>query len=282
MPEGKVSSRVLTIALYALICVTLVFMLIPILWMAVVSLESSEEVMLYPPVLPSQPHLENFATVMRDLPFVRFMFNSIIVTGANTIVGLLVASLSGYAFAKFRFRGRDFLFLLLLSVMMIPFEVTMVPLYQIMVSIGGANTYWAMILPTCTNVFAIFLMRQFIRYFISDDMINAARVEGCSEFQVFRKIILPLSRPGLATVGTLLVIWNWDLFTWPLLVADTTDMRVLTVGLVMYKAYTYGGWGYNYHLIMAATVITIIPSCIVFLLMNRYFIKPTAIAIRRY
>ena len=244
--------------------------LFPLYWMVLTSLEPSTEVIKLPPqLLPSNPSLTNYDRILDLSPIPRWFLNSAVVAGSRTLTALFFASLAGYAFAKLRFMGREFLFWMLLTVVMIPTFVTMLPLYQVILSLKWINTYWAMIIPGFTGgAFAIFLMRQFMKT-LPNELGECARIDGAGEFRVFWQIYLPLAKPGLAVLGIFTFVGNWNDFLWPLLVTSVHEMRTLPVGLATLQ----GQRSTDYGLLMAGATIAAIPMVIVFLAFQRYFLQ---------
>lgn len=185
------------------------------------------------------------------------------------IVSLFFCSLAGYAFAKFDFWGKEIIFFIfVLSILMVPFEIIVVPLYRIFSSIGLTNTYLGLMGPNFISAFGIFIMRQFIDT-IPNNYIDAARVDGISEFNIFLKIILPLSKPALATLGVIKFLWTWNDFLWPLVIVTGEKMKTVTVGL----SYFSGVWHIKYTVICAGSVLSIIPVLIMFIFFQRHVVK---------
>ncbi|TDE11457.1 carbohydrate ABC transporter permease [Jiangella asiatica] len=173
---------------------------------------------------------ETIRTALAGGEIARWTLNSVIYSAGSTVVIVALASLAGYAFAKKRFAGRDTIFWSIVSMMMIPYHLTLVPLFILVAQAGGINTYWGLIVPTLANVHALFLMRQFIMG-IPDEIIDAARVDGAGELRIYWSLVLPLVRPIVATVGLFMFLWHWNDFLWPLVVGQSEDMRTLTVGV---------------------------------------------------
>lgn len=240
-----------------------VMMLAPFAWMVGTSFKPVEEVFQWPPRwIPQKPTLMNYPKVLNEVPFPRFFLNSFIVAIPAVFGVLFTSSLAGYAFAKFTFPGRDTLFYTILATMMIPFPVLIIPLYILMDRLGWLDTYWALIIPSLISPFGIFMMRQFIQT-IPTDLMDAARIDGCTEFGVYSSIVLPTCRPALATLGILSFMWNWDSFLWPVIVISKISMRTIPLGLALFM-WEYGGPKWN--LIMAGTVVATLPVLIVFLI----------------
>jgi multiple sugar transport system permease protein len=246
--------------------------LFPFLWMLSTSLKSESEVLLYPPTwIPSVFVWDNYAHVTRLLPFGRFLINTTVVAVTVTILELITSSFAAYAFARLRFPGRDKLFLLYLATLMIPGQVTIIPNFLLISWFGGVDTYWALILPAAFSAFGTFLLRQFFMS-IPQELEQAARIDGCSFFGIYRHIILPLSGPALATLAVFAFMTQWNAFLWPLIVTNKETMRTLTVGIRYFGDDAPGQFNY----LMAGTVMSLIPILILFLLLQRYFVRGIA------
>jgi len=253
----------LALALLAAIALT------PFVWMVSTSLKNVDEVFLFPPKwIPDQLLWKNFTSLWDDFPMTRWLFNSIFVTFAVVIGRLFICSLAAYSFARLRFRWRDTLFYIYLATMMIPGEVLLVPNFVLMRDLGWLNTYWALIIPPISNAFGVFLLRQ---YFLGlpRELEDAARVDGASYWHIYRKIILPLSRAPLATLGAFTFIELWGSFLWPLIVIDSPDKMTLPVGLALLNDVHSTDWTR----LMAGDVIALIPLLVVYLAAQRYFVR---------
>jgi multiple sugar transport system permease protein len=264
-----------TVLKYLILVLAGAWMLLPFFWMFSASLMTSQEVTrLPPPLVPAQLQWHNYIDVSRAVPLVRAYLNSLLVTTLTVIGILFTSSLCGFAFAKYRFLGRDILFMLVLASMMIPFFVTLIPVFYIVKQLGWLNNYAGLILPGVVSAYGIFLMRQFILD-IPDEFIDAARIDGASEFRIYWQIIIPLSTPALATLGSFNFIGTWNAFLWPLLVAQSRELY--TVPLALNSLRTYGMEAQFHHLQMAGTAISVIPAMLVFVAMQRYFVKGIAL-----
>jgi len=246
-----------------------IVMLFPFIWMVSTSFKIPSQIISYPPTLiPKPPTLEYYNQIFTKLNFGRFFFNSGYISAIVTVTALLTSSFVGYVFAKFDFGGKEFIFIMILSTMMIPFAVTMIPLYLIISKIGWVNNHLALIIPGLYSTFGIFLMRQFMST-IPNELREAAIVDGCNEFHTFWSIILPQCKPALAALGIFTFMWNWDNFLWPLIVLNSEEKFTLPVGLAMFSQQ----WWTNYGLVMAGATVTVIPVSIVFLIFQRQFIQ---------
>jgi len=269
---GRLAGYV-AIGLFVTIC------LFPLYWMLKTSLEPTQLVIAIPPEpFPRSPSLDNFGRLFDTLPIGRWFLNSAFVAVIRTIGAVVFASLAGYAFAKLRFFGRDALFWLLLAVVMIPGFLTYLPLYRLMRELGWYDTYLALIVPGLTGgAWAMFLMRQFIRT-IPTEIVEAARIDGASELRIFRRIILPLSVPGMAVLGIFTFMGSWNNLIWPLLVIQTKDLYPLTVALAFIKS---GSASFtartDLSLLMAGSALVAVPMIVVFVAFQRYFLRGVTI-----
>ncbi|NLE45159.1 MAG: carbohydrate ABC transporter permease [Chloroflexi bacterium] len=246
----------------------------PFYWTVVTSLKAREEVLLFPPTWwPRSPTLEHWIglTQLRTGSFQLFFRNSMFVSTVVTLLILLTSSMAGYVFAKQRFRGRDALFIGILSMMMIPFNVAMIPLYAFMVRLKWNNSYWALIIPSAYSPFGIFLMRQFI-HSIPNELIDAARIDGAGEFGIFFKIILPLSTAPLAALAIFTFIGQWDDFLWPLVIIDEPALYTIPLGLSQFR----GRVGTDVGGLAAASLVAVVPVLIVYFMAQRRFIEGMA------
>lgn len=267
----KIGSTVFKIIKYFLAIIIAIIMGFPFFWMISTSFKSSPEAIAFPPtIIPKNPvGVINYIRVLSDVPFFLFYGNSIIVAVAVTSACLLTSSLTGYIFAKFNFPGRNVLFTLILATMMIPFFVILIPIFIMVVSLGLVDTLWALIIPGLVSAFGIFLMRQYMAS-IPGELIDAARIDGCSEFGIYSRVILPLSKPALSALGIFIFTANWDSFLWPLIVIEDINKRTVPVGLALFTQ-QFGIPSYN--LILAASVLAVLPVLIVFLLFQKNFIQ---------
>jgi multiple sugar transport system permease protein len=254
---------------YLILIIGAATMLVPFVWMVSTSFKPQSETISFPPrLLPLRPTLENYQEVVDRLNILRLYWNTAFVTVVKTALNVYTSTLLGYVFGKFRFRGRDVLFFLILSTWIIPFEVYMIPLYIMMVNMKLGDTYWALILPEISSAYAIFLFRQFM-FTIPNDLLDAARIDGAGEWRIFHQLILPLSRPVLATLIAFYFMWNWNDFLWPLIVLTTSAKYVLPLGLALFVAQ----FGTQYGLTMAGASLAIIPVLVVFMAMQRYIVQ---------
>lgn len=257
--------------LYAVLIVAGIVAMIPFVWMILGAFKTGAEIRQIPPTFwPQNPTLDNFRTILGDpdLPLLVFYRNSLFIAVMNTITVLFVGSLLGYVFAKFDFRGKNLIFWYILATMMIPAQVTMIPGFLLLSYFGLLNNLWGLIIPSAIDAFAIFLMRQFI-ITIPDDLIQAARVDGASEFRIYWQVILPQIKPALATLGMLTFMFNWNAYLWPLIVLTEQSKRTLPIILTWYSTQHSS----QLQLVMAASVLMVVPVLLIFALSQRWIVK---------
>lgn len=275
-------------ALHLLLAAGAATTLLPFLWMVSTSLKPESEIFRFPPVwLPGTWKWANYRLAMQAAPFGRYFANTVVYSVAVTASNLLFCSMAAYAFARLRFPGRNVLFMLVLGTMMVPSQVTMVPVFVLLkrwplaggndlMGIGGhglLNSYAGLVLPGAVGAFGIFLLRQFFMT-LPRELEDAARIDGCSEAGIYWRIILPLSKPALATLGVFTFTAAWNEFLWPLLVMSKESMKTLQVGLQVFQTQYTTRWD----LLMAGTVIVTIPVLIIFLAGQRYFTRGIALS----
>lgn len=268
---GVRASRILKEgAFYACLIAFGLFMLMPMIWMLSTASKPLEET-IRPEfiLLPSRfVLLENVVGAFRRVPMGTFFFNSFLVAANVTAGQLILCSLAGYSFAKYDYPGRDLLFTVVLSTMMIPFFVVVIPLFIVVHSLGWLDTYWALIVPALVSAFGIFLMRQFMMG-IPTELIDAARIDGAGEFGTFWRIVLPLTKPALASLGILTFMTSWDSYVWPLLVVSKKALMTVPLGLTYFQNEYLTVWNE----LMAAALIGMAPTFAMFLVFQRQFIQ---------
>jgi multiple sugar transport system permease protein len=253
---------------YTLLTIAGLITVLPLVYLVSLSLQTEGETLSGQAVLvPHSPQWGNYATLFRDAPFGDFIVNSLVVAGGISLTHLLLDPLAGYVFAKFRFPLRNTLFLAILSTLMIPFFVRMIPLYVMMSNLGWLNSYQALITPFMMDAFGIFLMRQFIQP-IPDDLLDAGRVDGASEFTIYRRIVLPQARPALAVLGLFTFVFQWNEFLWPLVATTTEDMRTIPLGLTLFNQENFTLW----QLTAAGSVLMFVPTALILLFSQRYLV----------
>lgn len=268
-PESRL--RLGRLAVYLILIVGSLIALMPFVWMILASFKTGAEVRQVPPTFwPQAPTLDNYRTILNDpqLPLATFYRNSIIIAVSNVMLVVGASALFGYIFAKFEFPGRQALFWFVLATMMIPFQVTMIPGYLILAKLGLINKLAGLIIGSAFDAFGIFLVRQFALS-IPSEMLDAARVDGASEWRIFRSIALPQLSPALATLGMMTFMWNWNAYLWPLIVLTEQDKRTLPIILSWYSTQHSN----QTQLTMAASVLVVIPILFVFLLAQRWIVR---------
>jgi multiple sugar transport system permease protein len=259
--------------LYALLGGGLVVMVGPFVWMLVGSFKTEAEIRQIPPTwLPDNPTLANYGTLFDRLDFPTYFTNSAVVAILTTVGNLLFCSAAGYALAKLRFPGKRVLFAVVLGTIMVPSIVTIVPLFVLSINLGLVNSVAGLILPFLAQAFGVFLMRQFITS-IPNDLLEAARIDGASELRIYARIVLPLCRPALATLGILTFLASWNNFLWPLVSATTEDRYTLPVALALYSI---GQNRTDYDILLAGSVVVVVPVLFVFVLLQRHFVRGIA------
>ncbi len=203
--------------------------------------------------------------------YLRYFMNSVIVTVLATLLTLLINSMAAFAFAKYNFRGRDGLFVLTLAMIMIPLQVILIPIYLVVSSLGLVNTYWGMIIPAAATPTGVFVIRQYMLT-IPDELIESARIDGAGEFRIYARIMLPLARPALAVVAIFSILWRWNDFLWPLLIAQDERLYTLPVALALLN----GQLVVPYNVVLAMSVMSIIPVLFMFVFMQRQIIQGIA------
>ena len=265
--------RCLTIVIGAALAVGALVTAFPFVWMLATSLKPQRESIDFPPtLLPQQPTLQWFHTLFVELDFGRYLVNTVAVVLIG-FVGLLLMAMAGYAFAKFDFRGRRWMFFLVLATMMIPIQVTMIPTYLILNGMKLTNTLLGIALPTLVSGFSIFLFRQFMST-IPTELLEAARLDGASEWRTFWQVVLPMSAPILAVQVVLTFISGWNSFLWPLIIASDQKLYTLSVGLALLNQQL----AVNPSLQMAAAAVMVVPILIVFVVFQRYVIQGFALS----
>ncbi len=265
--------RALTITIGAALGVGALITAFPFFWMLATSIKPQRESVDFPPsILPQDPTFEFYVRLFTELDFARYLGNTVIVVLFG-FVGLFLMAMAGYAFAKFDFRGRRWMFFLVLATMMIPIQVTMIPTYLILNGMKLTTTLVGIALPTLVTGFSIFLFRQFMST-IPTEMLEAARIDGAGEFRIFLQIVLPMSGPILAVQVVLTFIGGWNSFLWPLIIASDQKLYTLSVGLALLNQQL----AVNPSLQMAAASVMVVPILLVFVIFQRYVIQGFALS----
>src|SRR4029079_3618082 len=242
----------------------------PFFWMAVTSLKTAPEIQRVPlQITPDHWfNLSNYVEVFKREAFLRYLLNSTIVASIAAVSSVVVSSLAGFGFAKYRFPGRDIFFLAIVGILMVPFQSVVVPLYVWMNELGLLDTYAGIVAPDLVSVFGVFLMRHAIEA-IPNDYIDAARVDGASELRIFFLVILPSVKPAIATLVIIKFLWSWNEFFWPMVVISSPQMKVVTLGLMSFTNMYF----IEYNLLTAAAVISILPILLIFITLQRWVVQ---------
>ena len=263
------TSRLQTWLVHALLTVAAAITIYPLVWMVSASLMPEGEAQSLPPRLwPSRVTFAHYNQLFERLNLARYFVNSLFIALVVTMLSLIVNSMAGYALAKLRFGGRDLLFRLMLGGLIIPAQVAMIPLFLLMKQLGLINSYWAVILPASASIFGIFLIRQYA-FSIPDALLDAARIDGASEWQIYRTVVLPLLRPILVTLGVFTFMVSWNDFMWPLVALVDGDLRTLPVALAILS----GEHVQDTELMMAGSVLTLLPVLLSFVFVQRYYVE---------
>jgi ABC-type glycerol-3-phosphate transport system permease component len=263
--------RVGTIALHALLLAGVAISVLPLLWTLSSALKVEADIFASPPtLLPSPFTLTAFRDLFEQYPVARWTFNSLLISGVATALGVLVSAMAGFAFAVYDFRGKDSLFRVVILALIVPFITLVVPLFVVVSKLGLINTYAGVILPQVAQPFGIFLIRQFVIQTVPEQVLQAARLDGASEFRIFFKIVLPLIRPGLAALGVWLFLASYNNFLWPLMVLTDASSQTLPVGLASLVG---AQQNQQYNLVMAGAVTAALPALLVFAALRKQFVR---------
>jgi len=270
--SGKKPPSVGSIVRTTFLLVMTFVILAPVLWFVLSSFKDATELGARPPkIFPTEWAFSNYTEAFQMYNYTRYFTNSVIVTSVATILTLIINSMAAYAFAKYNFRGRDGLFVMTLAMIMIPLQVILIPIYLVVSSLGLVNTYWGMIIPAAATPTGVFIIRQYMLT-IPDELIEAARIDGAGEFRIFARIVLPLCRPALAVVAIFSILWRWNDFLWPLLIAQKEELYTLPVALALLN----GQLVVPYNIVLAMSVMSIIPVLFMFVFMQRQIVQGIA------
>ncbi len=271
--SARTRVRPASVVAFLAMAVVTAFVLLPVAIIVFTAFKPVAEVNAYPPTLvPTEWTLANLARILEELPFARLVLNSVVFAGGVTLCALVFDSLAAYALARIDFRGRKVLLIAIIASLMIPFQATLIPVYQLVAELGWINTYQGLIAPRAADAFGIFLLRQFFLA-LPRDLDNAARIDGASEFRVFRSIVLPNVVPALMTLGVFTFVNNWNDLLWPLVFTTQAEMGTITSGLTLL---TGPGGIIPYGVMMAGSLIAVVPLVIGFLFVQRRFIDNIA------
>lgn len=264
----NIASKLWRILLYALLILAAATIFVPFIWGVVSSFKSMNELSSIPPALfPKEMRWDNYTQVMLGGSFLRNYLNSAIITVGTTVGTLLVCSFTGYALAKFEFKGKNAIFLVFLGTMMLPAQLTMIPVFILTTKLGLINTFLGVILPSTASAYGVFLMRQFMLT-IPNEILEAARIDGCSELRLLMRIVVPLSKPILATLTILTVLSSWNQFLLPLILLNSPDMATVQLAMSNFQ----NDFGRQLNLLMAASVLSVVPVALVFAFCQKHIV----------
>lgn len=266
---SALKGRLETTGIWLLLVAGAGIMFFPVYWMFATAVRPKDEVFSGAAgLIPSSFVWQNFAEAIGRVPFLHWAMNSLVITVIAVVITVTINLLCGYAFAKFRFAGRDILFLAVLSALMIPFQVIIVPLFLVVSELGLLSDYWGVILPRAAEAFGIFMVRQFM-VSIPDELLEAARIDGASELKIFFKIVVPLSKPIIAVLVIFTFMWRWNDFALPLIVMMKHEMYTVQLGLNLLR----GQFNTEWSMIMAIALLSLVPMLIIFTFFQRYFVQ---------
>lgn len=260
-----------SLVIYGFLISISLFMLLPFFWMLTTSFKPANEIFVNPPIIfSSNFNFDSYVYLFREANIHRIIWNTFRFAFSATMLQLFFCSMVGYGLAKFNFPGRDTIFIIVLSNLIIPFAVLMVPLYIIMRHLGGIDTLWGLILPGAASAYGIFFLRQYMLDF-PDELLDSARIDGCGEFRIYLSIVLPIIAPGLASLGLIFFMGSWNNYLWPLIMIKTPADFTLPIAIASMVGSTISIPIYNQQ--MAASVLSILPLLVIFILFQKRFIE---------
>ncbi|CAH8707846.1 carbohydrate ABC transporter permease [Paenibacillus thiaminolyticus] len=273
---GQRNRKLMYAGRLALAVIVTALLFFPVYWLIVSSLKTQQEMRLAVPTFwPQTFSWSNYAEAFRIIPYARFFGNTLLMSAGIVVLQLNVALLAAFAFAKGRFRGKEVLFFLVLAAMIVPDQVTFVPVYVMMSKLNWLDTFWALIIPHGASAYGIFLLRQAFKS-VNNDVLEAARVDGGGRLTLLYRILLPMTMPTVVTLAVLQFISAWNSYFWPLIMTNSNDMRVLTVGISMLRDSIAGDEAMYFHIIMAASGMAIVPIVILFTFMQKHIVSAMA------
>jgi alpha-1,4-digalacturonate transport system permease protein len=263
--SGKKPPGVGTILRTLILIWMVILVVLPVIWIILASFKDLTELGQKPPTLyPHDWYFSNYTDALKTYGFATFFRNSVFVTFGATALTLLINSMAAFAFAKYNFRGREGLFIMTLAMLMIPLQVILIPIYQVITKLHMVNNFWGLIIPAAATPTGVFILRQYMLT-IPDEIIESARLDGAGDFRIFLRIILPLAKPALAVVTIFSIMWRWNDFLWPLIVAQDSKYYTLPVALAILN----GQLSVPYNLVLAMSVLSLLPVIIMFIFMQR-------------
>ncbi|TCL64251.1 carbohydrate ABC transporter membrane protein 2 (CUT1 family) [Hydrogenispora ethanolica] len=260
---------------YLLMGLVALIFLFPMAWTIISALKPEGQIVSYPPQwIPQTPTLENFTLVLQKFPFMQWVWNSVFLAIVSTVLVLVLDSMAAYAFGRLEFRGKKILFGLIVSMLLVPIQAYVVPLYMLFSTLGMLNSYTALILPVCANVTGVFLLTCFFRS-IPNELQEAAMIDGCNDFTIFYRVMIPLSKPALSSVAIITFISSWNSFLWPLIAIRSDHLKPLPVGVAQFMGAAGGvsGSAPQYGISLSAACMAVLPTLIVFLILQRFFVQ---------
>ena len=251
---------------YLMLAVASCVALIPLVWLLAATTKNSDDIFTYTFFAPRFT-LDNFRQLFTTVPFARYLINSVFITCATVCVQLFLSSLAGFALAKYEFKGKKAIYLLMLATLMIPGQVTLAPTYSLLYRMGLVDTYLGMIIPAAVSVFGIFLFERSLKQ-VPDELIQAARIDGCTEFRIYWDIVMPISRPMIGAFCLISFMGSWNSFLWPQIMLHTASRFTLPIALNQ----MIGIYNQQYGMLMAGTFICVVPVIVLFLLLQREFV----------
>lgn len=245
------------------------FYLLPIIWVAISSFKSGAELFCYPPTLfPQEPTIGNYITAMNEGNFELFFKNSFFIAITSTILTVVINTMAGYAFSKYRFKGDTFIFLFFICTLMLPLEVLMIPIFQMIQKVGFYNSFLGLIIPPAATPMGVFIIRQYF-FSVPNELMEAARIDGASETHIFIRLMLPLAKPVMSVLAIFSFMWRWNDYMWPLVVIRDPKLYTVQLALANYS----GEYSVDWNSLLAMSVVTMIPVLIIFLIFQKQFIK---------
>lgn len=262
----------ITFWVYFLLGMGATLMFLPVLWVVLSSFKGLEEIYRIPPTFfPKRWIFTNYTGALQQFPFLLYLWNSVFVTCTATALTLLINSMAAFALSKYHFPGRNGIFLVMLGTLMIPLQVIMLPVYLVIARLGLANTLWGIIIPPAATPTGVFILRQYMLT-ISDELIDAAKIDGARDFRIYAQIVLPLTAPALAVLTVFSIMWRWNDFLWPLIVINQEKFFTIQLALARFRGELVVDW----HYVLAMTVMSILPITFVFAFLQRYLVQGIA------
>jgi multiple sugar transport system permease protein len=248
--------------------------LFPMIWMLLTSSKSAEEILRVPPtILPDSLSLDNYKEALKRQPIFLFLFNSLLISLTSAAFSVLITAMAGYGFSKFKFFGKELMFFIILSFLIVPFQSIVVPLFKWVTRFGLIDTYLGVILPLLVSAFGVFLMRQAMDT-IPNDLIDAAMIDGCGHFMTFLKIVFPNVKTFIATQAIIKFLWSWNEFYWPLVITNKPSMKVITLGIQSFTSMYYT----EHNLVMAVAVMSVLPMAIMFAIFQKGIVRAVSMS----